>query len=397
MIGWRAAAAALIAAWALPWVVPASAETLDFSPDEIAQIARHGPWPPPFLPDPSNRVSGKPAAIALGRALFFERRLSPDQTLSCASCHDPAHGWAEAKPVSEGRARLNRNAIGLMDVGGRRWFGWDGGHDSLWAMSLRPVLAPEEFAATPESVATLVRSDEKLGLCYAEAFGRPAEAVPPDALLVDLSKALAAFQETLVSPRSPFDDFRNALLRGEATDFPLAAQRGLRLFIGKGNCALCHLGPAFSNGEFHDVGVPFFTPDGVDSGRHAGIKALQTSPYTLLGHWNDDPARADGQQTRLLDPQHRNFGEFRTPSLRNLSQTPPYMHDGSKPSLQDVVRHYSEIDPDRLHADGEAIVRPLNLTLREVDDLVALLASLSPDRSVRDAEPESCPQPQQKK
>lgn len=373
MIWKLAVAAALIATW----VAPAAAEVLDFSAEEIAQIARHGPWPPPFAPDPSNRVSGDPAAIALGRALFFDRRLSPDQALSCASCHEPAHGWAEAKPVSEGRGRLTRNAIGLLDVRNQRWFGWDGGQDSLWAMSLRPMLAPQELAATHESVGAPLRSDETLGRCYAAAFGRSADAAGPEGLMVDLAKALAAFQETLVSPRSPFDDFRDSLLRGETTNYPLAAQRGLRIFIGKGNCALCHLGPGFSNGEFHDVGVPFFTPDGVDSGRHAGIKALQASPYTLLSRWNDDPGRANGQQTQLLDPQHRNFGEFRTPSLRNLTQTAPYMHDGSKPNLREVVRHYSEIDPDRLHADGEAILKPLHLSDQEMHDLVSYLESLS--------------------
>jgi cytochrome c peroxidase len=386
MIRWLAAAAALLAAWA----APAAAETLDFSAEEIAQIARHGPWPPPFAPDPSNRASGQPPAIALGEALFFDRRLAPDQKLSCASCHEPDHGWAEAKPVSDGRARLTRNAIGLLDARTRRWFGWDGGQDSLWAMSLRPIIAPLELAATPESAAALLRADEALGRCYAAAFGRPVEAAPPDALMVDLAKALAAFQETLTSRRSQFDDFRDALLRGAATDYPPAAQRGLRLFIGRGNCALCHLGPDFSNGEFHDVAVPFFTPDGVDPGRHAGIKTLQASPYNLLGRWNDDPVRATGQQTQLLDPQHRNFGEFRTPSLRNLSQTAPYMHDGSKATLRDVVRHYSEIDPDRLHADGEAILRPLGLTDPEIDDLVAFLASLDGGRTERRVEQEFC-------
>ncbi|MFY7958792.1 MAG: cytochrome c peroxidase, partial [Elsteraceae bacterium] len=156
MIRLLAAAAALLAAWTLP----AGAETLDFTAEEIARIVRHGPWPPPYAPDPSNRVSGDPAAIALGRALFFDRRLAPDQAMSCASCHDPAHGWAEAKPVSDGRARLTRNAIGLLDVRTRRWFGWDGGQDSLWAMSLRPIIAPLELAATPESAAALLRADE---------------------------------------------------------------------------------------------------------------------------------------------------------------------------------------------------------------------------------------------
>jgi len=364
---------------------------VEFDADEIAQILRHGPWPPPFTPDPSNRVSGQPAAAALGRALFFDRRLSPDGALSCASCHGPAHGWAEAKPVSQGRVALHRNASSVLDVRTRRWFGWDGGQDSLWAMSLRPILEPKELAARPEDLSALLRRDAGLAACYAKAFGREAQSQSSDALLVDLAKALAAYQETLVSPRSPFDDFRDALAEGRRDSaYPIKAQRGLKLFIGRGNCALCHLGPAFSNGEFHDAGVPFFTPDGADAGRHAGIKHLRESPYTLLGRWNDDPIRADGQQTRLLEPQHRNFGEFRTPSLRNVALSAPYMHNGSKATLRDVVKHYSEIDPERLHADGEAILKPLNLDEGEIDDLVAFLTSLTSAAPIPTAGPETC-------
>ncbi len=363
----------------------ARAELLAFTADERDQIARHGPWPLPFVADPSNRVSGDPAAIAFGRALFFDHRLSPDTAFACASCHVPTQAWAEAKPVSDGRLRLNRNAPSLLDVRLRRWFGWDGGQDSLWAMSLRPIVEPKEMAATSADLARLLNTDAKLGACYAKAFGRDPGAVATDILLVDLAKSLAAFQETLDSPRSPFDAFRDALVQGAAApDYPLAAQRGLRLFIGRGNCALCHLGPSFTNGEFHDVGVPFFTPHGVDPGRHQGIKALQTSPYTLLGRHNDDSSRATGLQTRRLDPQHRNFGEFRAPSLRNAALTAPYMHNGAMKTLRDVVRHYSEIDPDRLHADGEAVLKPLSLSDDEIDDLVAFLETLTSSAPLAD-------------
>jgi cytochrome c peroxidase len=104
---------------------------------------------------------------------------------------------------------------------------------------------------------------------------------------------------------------------------------------------------------------------------------LQASSFTLLGRWNDDPKAATGSQTRHLDPQHRNFGEFRTPSLRNVALSAPYMHSGTKKDLRAVIRHYSEIDPDRLHADGEAILKPLNLSEAEIDDLIAFLHSLT--------------------
>jgi hypothetical protein len=223
-------------------------------------------------------------------------------------------------------------------------------------------------------------------------IGEPgAASIEDEALAVDAAKALAAFQETLVSARTAFDEFRDALTRGDratAARYPLAAQCGARLFVGKGNCAFCHLGPGFTNGEFHDIGIPFFVDGGVDGGRHDGIKRLRDSALSLLGRWNDDPARAPGLATRHVEPQHRNFGEFHVPGLRGVAATAPYMHNGSLATLRDVVRHYSELNEDRLHADGEAILKPLKLDAGEIDDLVAFLESLGPSAaSTIDTEP----------
>lgn len=358
----------------------AAQSLIDFTPEEIRRIARHGPWPPPIVADPSNRVSGQAAAIELGRALFFEARLSPDGAFSCASCHEPARGWSDGRDRARGRERLARNTPGLLDLRFQRWFGWDGGQDSLWAQSLRPILDPREMNGSVAGIAALLRGPDH-ERCHARAFGRAAAAIEDEAVAIDAAKALAAFQETLVSARSPFDEFRDALQRGDraaAARYPIAAQRGAKLFIGKGNCAFCHLGPAFTNGEFHDVGIRFFVEGGVDGGRHEGIKRLRESPFTLLGRWNDDSVRAPGMATRHVEPQHRNFGEFRVPGLRGAALTAPYMHNGSLATLRDVVRHYSEIDEDRLHADGEAILKPLKLEPGEIDDLVAFLESLTP-------------------
>jgi cytochrome c peroxidase len=215
---------------------------------------------------------------------------------------------------------------------------------------------------------------------YEKAFGRP-PAADDEELLVDAGKALAAFQETLVSGRTPFDDFRDALERNDldrASRFPLAAQRGARLFVGKGNCSVCHFGPQFTNGEFADTGVPFFVAPGrVDSGRHGGIQNLKNNGYNLLGRHNDDRSRAKAAATRHVEAQHRNFGEFRVPGLRNVAATAPYMHNGSLATLREVVRFYSELNEERLHADGERVLKPLRLTSGEIDDLTAFLTSLS--------------------
>lgn len=349
-----------------------------FTAAELRAIASHGPWPPAFRPDPSNRVSGNALAIELGERLFFERRLSANGEISCSRCHLPERNWTDGEPRALGLERVDRNTPSLNNVRLQRWFGWDGAHDSLWSQGMRPILDAREMGSSAAQVAKLVREDRDLSCCYRKVFGTPS--LDDEKLLVDAAKALAAFQETLMSGRTAFDEFREALVNGDKAGiakYPEPAKRGLQIFLGKGSCNTCHVGPAFTNGEFHDTGIPFFIEPGrVDPGRHAGIKKLRASPFNLLGHYNDDPRRATATSTRHVALEHRNFGEFRTPSLRNLALTAPYMHNGRLATLRDVVNHYSTISPDRLHSDGEAILKPLKLSEREAQDLVAFLESL---------------------
>jgi cytochrome c peroxidase len=349
-----------------------------FSDAEMRAIASHGPWPPAFKADPSNRVSGNNEAIALGERLFFERRLSAGGAFSCSRCHLPERNWTDGEARALGLVRVDRNTPSLANVRLARWFGWDGAHDSLWSQGMRPILDPKEMGSSAARVAQLVREDGDYACRYRKAFGTPL--LDDDKVLVDVSKALAAFQETLMSARTPFDEFRDALMKGDKSGmakYPESAQRGLQLFIGKGSCNICHVGPAFTNGEFHDTGIAFFIEPGrVDPGRHEGIKKLLSSRYNLLGRYNDDEARSSATGTRHVVLEHRNFGEFKTPSLRNLALTAPYMHNGRLATLRDVVDHYSSISPDRLHSDGEAILKPLKLSQQESRDLVAFLESL---------------------
>lgn len=352
----------------------------DFTPSEIARILRHGPWPQPAAPDPSNRVSGRAEAIEFGKTLFFDSRLSGTGTSSCATCHLPEHDFTDAKTRGVGFVVLDRNTPGLMNVRLNRWFGWDGAADSLWSQSLRPIVDKREMAASTTHVGALVRGDAVLSARYRQTFGA-SPSVDDDVVTVNVGKALAAFQETLASGRTPFDDFRDALARDDqaaASRYPAAAQRGLKIFVGNGNCSVCHFGANFTNGEFADIGIPFFAAPGVvDPGRYGGIKKLQESRANLMGAYNDDPARSTATGTRHVRLDHRNWGEFRVPSLRNVAKTAPYMHNGHLASLRDVVRYYSDLDEDRLHADGEKILRPLKLSNTEADDLVAFLQSLT--------------------
>jgi cytochrome c peroxidase len=231
-------------------------------------------------------------------------------------------------------------------------------------------------------VAAVIRADPRLSCLYATAHGRPATAEADDErALVNAAKALAAFVERLGTGRTPFDEFRDALARGDrdaAGHYPVPAQRGLKIFAGRGNCSLCHFGAAFTNGEFHDVGVPYLVAPGrVDSGRHEGIRRLQADRFNLLGPYSDDASGASAVKTRTVELQHANFGQFKTPGLRNVALTAPYMHDGRYATLREVARHYSDLDMERIHTHGEQLLRPLKLTEAEIDDLVAFLETLT--------------------
>ena len=379
----------LVSAIAVPWWSFAGDGVdalLDFTDSEMRRIQSHGPWPLPYPGDPSNRVSGKREAVEFGEQLFFETRLSKSGTLACGTCHVPELDWSDGLKRGEGMHTLDRNTPNLVNVRYHRWFGWDGAADSLWSQSMRPILNEKELASTPQQVAELVRTDAELSCHYTKAFNRPAAAPDDETLLVDVGKALAAFQETIVAARTGFDEFRDALLRGDraaaAARYSMAAQRGLRIFIGKGNCSTCHTGPRFTNGEFNATGIPFFAEQGrVDPGRYEGIKELRASRFNLLGAYNDDPAKSTAVATRHVDLAQRNYGEFKVPSLRNAAMTGPYMHNGHFGTLREVVGYYSNINVDRLHADGEQILKPLKLSAQETDDLIVFVESLTDFRT----------------
>ncbi|MGB5081821.1 MAG: cytochrome-c peroxidase, partial [Burkholderiales bacterium] len=246
---------------ALSWASLAGesvSEAAPFTDGEIKIILSHGPWPAPVAYDPSNRVSGRPEAVVLGMRLFFDRRLSGKGTVSCATCHVPERNWTDNLRHSAGVAEMDRNTPTLMNLLGAPWYGWDGVSDSLWSQSLRPIVDARELAATPQHVARLVREDEELSCRYRRAFGVAPSERDDDAVFVDAGKALAAFQETLMSGPTPFDEFRDDLARGKrpsSWSYSEPARRGLRIFIGKGGCTACHAGPNFTGGEFFSTGL----------------------------------------------------------------------------------------------------------------------------------------------
>ncbi len=343
-----------------------------FSALEREQILRLGPWPPPSRPDPSNRVSGHKHAIALGKLLFSDPRLSPVGYISCVTCHQPDRAFTDLKARAHGLADLPRNTPTLLNVSQQRWFGWDGGSDSLWFASIRPILDAREFDSNPATVVNLFRREPALAACYRRVFAESPFG-QPTRTLVNVGKALAAYQETLVTAATSFDRLRDALANSSdiaLLRYPSAALRGLKLFVGSAGCAGCHSGPNFSDGQFH-LGV--VSTQGLDTGRWEGVRSLRVSPLNLLGRYSDAPdpsATAAMMAHRVVRAPLR--GQFRTPSLRNVTRTGPYMHDGQIDDIGKAI----------VHAWPAGAAAP---TAGERDDLLAFIVTLEEAESAHGA------------
>jgi cytochrome c peroxidase len=332
-MGARALAGGTLAAAALLLAGIAAGEE-QFTAEEVRAIVAHGPWPPPLATDPSNQASGKREAIELGERLFFDQRLSPSGKFSCGTCHVPERNWTDNQTRGAAIAEVDRNTPTLMNLRLARAFGWDGVTDKLWLQSMRPMLDARELGASPHHVADVIRKDEQLACRYQKTFGAPPSPSDDQAVMTDVAKALAALVETFETPPTPFDRFRNALARGERITpwvYSEPAQRGAKIFVGKGTCSTCHSGPNFSNGELRDNGFSKLAAPG-----------------------RPDPGKG---------------GTFKVPTLRHLLLTAPYGHHGEVATLADVVRHYSET--------GSSAVGPLKLTAAEQSDLVVFLESIS--------------------
>lgn len=387
------------------------------TPAEVQRILRLAPLPA-MPPDESNRVADDPRAAALGRTFFEETRFAPDGAFSCTSCHDPAKGFADGRPVAIGRVERERSAPSLLNVGWQRWLNWDGSADTLWGQALDPIEHPQEIAGDRLSVVRLIHDDATLRGAYEEVFGPlpelawstlpprarpwprqlPAPAAPDDLgaawdalpeatretidrVFVNVGKAIAAFERTLRTPEAAFDRFVDALRRGDAAADTLldpAALRGLRLFIGDANCRLCHNGPLFSDGEFHSIGAPLRQGTSPrDPGRFAGAELVVASPFNAAGRFSDDTTGRRAERIRTLARSPETWGQFRTPSLRGVAATAPYMHAGQFATLRDVIRFYSTLEGQVIAGHHrETVLEPLGLTDEQINDMVAFLESL---------------------
>jgi len=303
-----------------------------------------------------------PEKIALGRKLFFEKRLSKDGSVSCATCHDPAHGFAEAKKVSEGVGGKKgaRNAPTVLNAVFYELQFWDGRAATLEEQSKGPMTNPVEMALENHDAAVAALKAAGYAPEFQRVFGR-------EITIDDVAAAIAAFERTVISGDSAFDRF----MAGDKGAMSESAQRGWALWNGKARCNTCHpfgdTTPNFSDNKFHNIGV---AAKGRDFGALARQAASAGDPAQLAFH----PDFTELGRF-VVTKQPKDIGAFKTPGIRDVALTAPYMHDGSEATLLDVVNFYDKGGEPNPNLDGGIV--PLKLTEQEKKDLVAFMESLT--------------------
>jgi cytochrome c peroxidase len=287
---------------------------------------------PAAIPAPAdNRPTTE--RVKLGKMLFFDPRISSSGEMSCATCHNPVLGWSDGLAVSLGNStqRGKRATPPITDSAFNQFLMWDGRFHNLEDQAVAPMQSPGEMNGSMEVIVASLKSKP----AYVAAFQR---AYPEEGISqITVAKAMASFERTIVSNSSPFD----AWVSGKENAISPAAKRGFQLFVGKAKCVLCHQPPFFTDDGFHNIGLR----DESDGGRFAlvPVKVLQ--------------------------------GSFKTPTLRNIARTAPYMHNGAYRTLAEVVEHYNRGGDAKTNLDPN--ITPLDLTPAEEHDLLEFLQALT--------------------
>lgn len=357
----------------------------------------------PLPPDPSNRFADDPGAAALGATLFFDTGMSRDGNVACGTCHKIDRQFQDDLPRGVGVGETNRRTMPLAGVARDPFFFWDGRRDSLWAQALAPLENPLEHAGNRAAYAHYIK--RRFGERYERIFrplpdlaGVPDNAGPfgtPDEqaawatmgeaqrqsvnlMFADIGKSIAAFERSLTHRPTRFDRFADALAKGTAPgdEAKLSEDElaGLRLFIGRANCATCHAGPRFTDNHFHNTGVPPVAGLPEDRGRIAVVEEVLADPFNCLGAFSDGDEEACGELRFMQKSSPEMVRAYKTPSLRGVGDRAPYMHAGQFASLDEVVNHYASAP---LAIEGESEVHPVALSERERASLVAFLKTLN--------------------
>ncbi|MBC8355570.1 MAG: cytochrome-c peroxidase [Planctomycetes bacterium] len=289
------------------------------------------------------------AKIKLGKQLFFDPRLSRDDTVSCSSCHEPSKGWSNGDDFATGvrGQRTGRSAPTIINAGYSYFQFWDGRALMLEGQALGPIQSSVEMDLTLEECVAKLNKIEGYRKQFQDVFGT-------DVTSPGIARAIASFERTILSGNAPYDKFK----AGDKSALSDAAERGRKLFFGKANCSACHAGPNFSDFAFHNIGV------GMD---------------------NDPPDVGRFNETDMLGDR----GSFKTATLREIDRTAPYMHDGSLGTLEDVVDFYNKGGIANPQLDEELF--PLKLTVAQKADLITFLKEGLSSEDYPDFKPPALP------
>jgi cytochrome c peroxidase len=336
----------------------------------------------PPLPVPADNPQ-TPEKIALGDRLFNDQRFSSTGEVACATCHDAAKAFTDSPlSVSEGVNKLTgtRNAPTVVNAAYNKTQFWDGRSPDLEDQALHPFLNPVEMALpNHEALLAIVRADE----AYVKAFKENFDISADDITMTEVTQAIAAFERTQVAGNSPFDRW---YFGGEADAMSASAQRGFDIFLTDGRCVSCHVieqdQALFTDHRFHNIGV------GISDMQDRVLEVATAFQREKLNDPTldvDIAVLTDANVSELgrfaISDELSDVGAFKTPTLRNIAKTGPYMHDGSSETLRDVVTHYNnggvtnEGDPVNAFISGG--IRPLDLSDEQIDDLVAFMEALT--------------------
>ena len=334
----------------------------------------------PLPADPTNAVADDPRAAEFGHALFFDPRLSSNGGISCSTCHQPLRNFTDGLPKGQAIGTSKRNTPSIVGTAYSPWLYWDGRRDSQWSQALSPLEDVNEHATNRQQVLDVISSDPMYAGMYSELFGELPDmtnVVAVNIAFANIGKAFAAYERLLQPGPAAFDEYVAALLEDDvdrqAELFSDDELVGLQLFIGKANCTQCHNGPLFTNNEFHNTGVITAAGELPDKGRAVGVREVAVNEFNCAGSYSDAASRSCPElEFARTGPEL--VAAFRTPSLRNLENTAPYMHKGQLPTLFATLQHYNEA-PLAIIGHNEA--KPLKLRDSDLRQLEAFLLTLS--------------------
>ncbi len=356
------------------WLLPGLLFSLSLSGTVLA-----APLGLPEVPIPEDNPQTQ-EKIALGDRLFHDKRFSADGEVSCATCHKVELAFTDGKPVSTGfnDRKGTRNAPTVINAAYMETQFWDGRSPSLEAQSMQPPVNPVEGGLkTHKPILKAVRRDQEYVQSFQEVFGVEADAITMD----HVAKAIASFERTVIAGNSPFDRY---YFGGEEEALTAAQKRGFEVYAGQGRCLSCHqieqTQALFTDNRFHNIGVGFKNIQG----RVAEV-AKKFLKAKAEGANVDETVLTDSDASELgrfaVTEDINKVGAFKTPTLRNIELTAPYMHDGSQPTLEAMVNFYNNggrMNPDDpLSPFLSGGIRPLNLSDQQKGDLIAFLKALT--------------------